>query len=78
MEGLTAEEKYQIRQRDKVLWMSQICADLGITQKEYQRRRAAVPELHKIRAYNAANPIKAGWRGTVVLGGWTGRRLAWK
>lgn len=75
---MTREEKYQIRQRDKVLWMSQICADLGISQKEYKRRRAAVPTLRKIRAHNAANPIKAGWRGAVVIGGWTGRRLAWK
>jgi hypothetical protein len=77
-DGMTREESSQIRAREKVLWVSQICADLGISQKEYQRRRSAVPTLRKIRAHNAANPIKAGWRGAVILGGWTGRRLAWK
>jgi hypothetical protein len=29
MEGMTSKESSQIRQRVKVLWVSQICADLG-------------------------------------------------
>ena len=66
----SAERNHMIRQ---------MCDDLGITVHEYRRRCAAVPMLRKIRAHNAANPIKAGWRGAVVLGGWTGgRRLEWK
>ncbi len=69
---MTYEEKlrYDLERAHEI---RSLCDDLGISVNEYRRRRKAVPCLRKIRAHNAANPIQPGWRGAVVLGGWTGR-----